>query len=74
VELSESEEAAIKPSVAHLGRQFQGQVPPEELEAAIRGCFAHWSDARVRDFVPILAERCARAHIEQSREPRDPSR
>jgi hypothetical protein len=70
-ELTEDEEAAIGATVAHLGRQFQGEVPPQELETAIRGCFANWSDARVRDFVPILAERCAREQINQPRQPPD---
>jgi hypothetical protein len=67
-ELTEGEEAAIGPTVAHLGRQFQGEVPPEKLESAIRGCFANWSDAKVRDFIPILAERCAREQIERTRD------
>ena len=66
--LTDAEEAAIGPTVVHLGRQFHGDVPPEELEAAVRGCFAHWSDARVREFVPILAERCAREHFQPTRE------
>jgi hypothetical protein len=70
-ELSDDEEATIGPTVAHLGRQFNGEVPSEELETAIRGCFANWSDARVRDFVPILAERCAREHINQTRQDPD---
>lgn len=73
-ELTDKEEAAIRPTVAHLGRQFHGEVPPDELEAAIRGCFGQWSDARVREFVPILAERCAREHIQQARGPGDPPR
>jgi len=66
----EREEAAIGATVAHLVRRFGDRVPDEELEAAARECYGSWPDARIREFIPILAERCARERLAQgAREP-----
>jgi hypothetical protein len=65
VDERERDEAVIQASVARLtGRFGDNDVPREDLEAEVRTCFAKWPDAKVRDFIPILAERCARARIE----------
>jgi hypothetical protein len=63
VDESEREEAAVSVAVRDLVRRFGDAVPQAELESAARSCFANWSDARIRDFVPILAERCARERV-----------
>jgi len=63
MEEHEREEAAIGAAVAHLTRRFKGKIPDPELEAAVRSCFGQWPEARVRDFIPILAERCAQERV-----------
>jgi erythromycin esterase-like protein len=62
----EREEAAIGAAVSHLVRRFGDTVPPGELEATVRECYGMWPDARVRDFVPVLAERRARERLDQA--------
>jgi hypothetical protein len=65
VDEHEREDAAVRASVARLTARYgDHDVPPEDLEAEVRSCFGNWPDARVRDFIPILAERCARARLE----------
>ena len=67
----EREEAAIGAAVAHLVRRFGDHIPDDELEATVRACYRSWPDARIREFIPILAERCARERLAQAaREPR----
>jgi hypothetical protein len=58
------QEVAIKATVAHLAGRFGEAVPPDELEAIVRASFADWPDARIRDFIPVLAERRAKALVE----------
>lgn len=38
-------------------------VPAEVIEAHVRASFDQWGDARIRDFVPIFAERAARSAL-----------
>jgi hypothetical protein len=66
VDQYEREEAAIGVAVKHLVRQYGDRVPETELEATIRSCYSTWPDARIRDFIPILAERCARERLAQA--------
>ena len=46
--------------VAGLDRKFHGDVPRQELERVAGECLrSFWDEARIRDFIPLLAERCA---------------
>jgi hypothetical protein len=57
--LDERERAVIETAVKNLVGRFEKDVPRRVLDATIRECFSEWSDAKIKDFVPILAERCA---------------
>ena len=39
-------------------------VPEEVIRRTFEDCLAHLSSARIRDFVPVLAHRCAKAKLE----------
>ena len=52
-----------------LVKRFDGsvgsarQIPPNEVQAQVDEAVSRFADARIRDFVPILAEKEARAQL-----------
>jgi len=66
---SVSEEDQIAAVVRRVSRCMGGAVAADLVEGRVRSCFRRWSDARVRDFVPIFAERCAIEELSVERPP-----
>jgi hypothetical protein len=52
-----SEQDQIEGVMRRLRRLSDGTIPDSALEAEVRGRFASWADASVRDFLPVLVER-----------------
>ncbi|HEX3622087.1 MAG TPA: DUF3562 domain-containing protein [Acidimicrobiales bacterium] len=46
-----------------LMSEVGGDAPDEVIERTVRDCFAERQDARIRDFVGLLAERSARERL-----------
>jgi hypothetical protein len=44
-------------------------IPPAQIAFAIENARARFENSRIRDFVPLLVERHARAELSQLREP-----
>jgi hypothetical protein len=40
-------------------------IPAQEIEAQVNEAVSAYADARIRDFVPVLAEKDARAILDQ---------
>ena len=57
------EEERIRGVVRRLHAQLGERVPEPVVESAVRDSFARLQDARVRDFIPILAEKLARERL-----------
>lgn len=57
------DEAAVAIVSEDLIRRFGGTVPEEVVRAIAQDCLAQWPDARIRDFVPILAAKLARERL-----------
>ncbi|WP_243077196.1 three-helix bundle dimerization domain-containing protein [Microbacterium sp. SS28] len=58
------EDAAIADVVDRLAERFP-TLPRERIAAAVAESHARFEGAKVRDFVPVLIEREARALLEQ---------
>jgi hypothetical protein len=43
--------------------EFGSVLPPEEIRRCVRAAVDLWRGARVRQYIPILAERVARQHL-----------
>jgi len=61
------EEARIAGVVGRLTASLGDDVDRQEVEAEVRRCFANWQDARVREFLPVLAEKAARDRLRLAR-------
>lgn len=59
-----NEEAAIAEVVERLSERFP-DAPVSQIDAAVQGAYSHFEGAKVRDFIPVLTEREARANLEQ---------
>ena len=57
------EEDAIRAVTERLKSTYSGTRTTDEIEAAVAAAHASFSDRRVRDFVPVLVERKARATL-----------
>ncbi|MFG2135184.1 three-helix bundle dimerization domain-containing protein [Streptomyces sp. NPDC048751] len=57
------EEDAIRAVTERLKGTYTDTHTPDEVEAAVAAAHASFSDRRVRDFVPVLVERKARASL-----------
>jgi hypothetical protein len=55
--------AQILATVDRLFRQFDGAVPRETVSSYVDEAARQWKDARVKAFVPVLAERSARQRL-----------
>ena len=47
-----------------LVHRYSTSVPPEMIDRIFQECLAQFSTARIGDFVPVLAQRCAKAKLE----------
>jgi hypothetical protein len=56
--------AQIEAAVDRLARGFKGAVSREVISSYVREAVKLWSDARVKTFVPLLAEKSARRRIQ----------
>lgn len=57
-------ESRIVDTVAQdLSRRFAGAVPMDLIRQTAEECLHQWPDARINDFVPILATKCARERL-----------
>jgi len=50
-------EAALGDVTRRLTGRFSPRLPESVVAATVRDCAAHWQEARVTDFVPLLVER-----------------
>ncbi|MCF3142713.1 hypothetical protein IQ293_05575 [Streptomyces platensis] len=60
------EKVAIRAVVERLADAYGATRAPEEIEAAITEAHASFTDRPIRDFVPVLVQRKARAALEKS--------
>ncbi|SFF61517.1 three-helix bundle dimerization domain-containing protein [Streptomyces mirabilis] len=60
------EEDAIRGVVERLASAYDETCTPEQVEAAVATAHAAFSDRPVRDFVPVLVERKARALLNKA--------
>ncbi len=61
-----TEQAAIADLVERLTKQFP-ELPTSEIEQTVRGEYEGFERSAVRDFVPILVERSAKAELVRHR-------
>jgi hypothetical protein len=57
-----------------LKTQGRTEAPDEVIERTVRDCFAERKDAKIKDFVGLLAERSARERLRDWSDERQPSR
>ena len=55
--------AAAHGLLDELVHRSSTSVPAEVIDRIYEECLAHFSAARIRDFVPVLAQRCAKANL-----------
>ncbi|MET8685088.1 hypothetical protein ABZV77_12810 [Streptomyces sp. NPDC004732] len=60
------EEDAIQGVIERLTQAYRALRTSEEIEAAVSAAHADFSERPVRDFVPVLVERKARALLGKS--------
>ncbi|PBD01832.1 hypothetical protein BX281_10024 [Streptomyces sp. Ag82_O1-15] len=60
------EEDAIRGVVERLTSAYDKTCTPEQVEAAVAKAHTAFSERPVRDFVPVLVERKARAHLNEA--------
>ncbi|SOE24421.1 hypothetical protein SAMN05442782_1049 [Streptomyces sp. OK228] len=60
------EEDAIRGVVERLTSAYDETCTPEQVEAAVATAHAAFSERPVRDFVPVLVERKARALLNEA--------
>jgi hypothetical protein len=58
------EQVAIEHVIGALSERYAEEVPPEQVEAAVRESQETYADAPIRDFVPILVERDVRETLD----------
>jgi hypothetical protein len=52
------DEILIGKMVESISQRLGPGLPHAVIEENVRDCFRQWADASVRDFIPVLAERC----------------
>ena len=55
-----TDNAVVDTVAADLARRFGGAVPIDLIRKTAEECLQRWPDARISDYVPILATKCAR--------------
>jgi hypothetical protein len=63
-EPSQQEEAANRTILNGLISRHSVWLPEEDIRRTFEECLAQFSSARIRDFVPVLAHRCANAKLQ----------
>jgi hypothetical protein len=63
-----SEELMIADVERRLTSKY-GHLPPEQISAAVERARARFEQSPIRDFVPLLVERHARAELTKPRQP-----
>jgi hypothetical protein len=58
-------EAQVRRVTQTLKTQRRGDAADEVIERTVRDCFDERKDARIKDFVSLLAERAARERLRQ---------
>jgi Protein of unknown function (DUF3562) len=53
----------LETAAVSLSQEFAGKVPSEDVDRYLSEELEPFSDARVRDFIPILAERRTRSRL-----------
>lgn len=53
----------IESAALNLSREFAGKLPSEDVDRCLAEELEPFTDARVREFVPILAERRTRSRL-----------
>jgi len=62
------EQSRLRSVTNELVRRFdraKRPIPADEVEAQVNEAISAYADARIRDFVPVLAEKDARAVLRQ---------
>jgi hypothetical protein len=60
---AQQEEAVTRGLVNHLISRHGEWLPEEDIRRTFEECLDRFSSARIRDFVPVLAHRCANAKL-----------
>ena len=63
-------EKQLQSAAVSLSQEFAGQVSSEDVDRCLSEELQPFNDARVRDFVPILAERRTRSRLRAIARPR----
>ena len=58
------ERAVVRGLLDELVHRYSRSVAEERIALVFEECLAQFSLARIRDFVPVLAHRCAKAKLE----------
>jgi hypothetical protein len=53
----------LESAAVNLSREFAGKLPSEDVDRCLAEELEPFTDARVREFVPILAERRTRSRL-----------
>lgn len=53
----------IESAALNLSKEFAGKLPAEDVDRCLAEELEPFTDARVREFVPILAERRTRSRL-----------
>jgi hypothetical protein len=60
----------LESAAQNLSQEFAGQLPAEDVNHFLAEELQPFADARVRDFVPIFAERRTRSRLRNRAQPR----
>jgi hypothetical protein len=69
--LSDVAEMSEQLLIAEVQRRLTSKyarLPPDQISTAIESAHARFDQSRIRDFVPLLVERRARAELAKARE------
>jgi hypothetical protein len=58
------EGAVVRSLLDELVHRYSPSVGEERIALVFEECLAQFSSARIRDFVPVLAQRCAKSKLE----------
>ncbi|WP_162484982.1 three-helix bundle dimerization domain-containing protein [Streptacidiphilus anmyonensis] len=58
------DDGAVRDVTVRLETAYRDRCSPEQVSAAVSAAFEKFKDSRIRDFVPVLAERSARVALD----------
>ena len=67
--MAEISEELMIADVEHRLTGKYGHLPPDQISAAVQNAHARFAQSPIRDFVPLLVERHARAELTKPRQP-----